>query len=401
MTNAAGTRGSYDVLRPTRVREVNATAILRLLFANGPKSRAEIASDLRLTQGPITRITAQLAGLGLISELAPTGSKGRGRPRIPIAVVSDAYQILGVHIGVEHIAVALTDLSGMPVSRAQVNYNGTVDEALQAIMNLAREHGAYATAPILGLGVIMGGWIDSHAGVVRRHDFLNWVDVPLQRLLQDLTDLPVFVESSIRAHAVADLVHGAATGFTDFMHVFVGNVIEVAVVMDGRVRSASDGYGGAISGWPIDDATGRSSTARAVLSDQAVIGNARAQGLIGHEEGLDELLELARRVGNEADIAERILIERARDAGRLIAQLNAALAPELIVVSSGVLYLDGTLAALQQGLDSSPLTIPRRHKPVIRSGNTPHSNSATIAAATVVLDRTLLDSRDLTWLRPG
>lgn len=383
--NARHQGTQLDVLRPTQVRDVNATAILRLLLARGAMPRAGIADELGLTQGPVTRITTQLAQAGLVQELEPISSTGRGRPRIPLSVVTESRQIIAVHIGVEHIAIGLTNLVGTPLSQRRYTYDGTVDTAMDLIAERVQALAGSARS-LLGLGVLIGGWVDPQTGTVRRHPVLNWENVPLQQLLTDRTGQPVHVESNVRAHAIADLVHGAASDGSSFLHVFIGNVIEVAVVMNGRVHSAPNGFGGALSAWPVPDSDDQVRAARDVIGDQGVVQKARDQWLLDDVGTFDDVLSLARGSGDRAGRAAQLLHTRAFAAGELIAQLNAAIAPDLIVVSSGVLYLDGSLEQVQRGADSSALTL---QSPRIRSGNTP-GNSALTAAATIVLDRTIL-----------
>lgn len=384
-------RETFDVLRPGEVRDVNAAAVLRCLLASGPESRVRIAEELGLTQGAVTRITALLAERGLVTELEPLHPTGRGRPRIPIAIVADAFQAIGVHIGVEHIAIGLANLDGSPIQALRIDFDGTVRAATEAIAEATSRLAAAASAPVLGLGVITGGWVEPETGTVRAHRALDWTDVPLRDLLASATNLPTVVDSSVRAHATADIMFGAARGYRNFIHVFVGNIVEVAVVVDGKVRSAPDGYGGSISDWPMDDGRGHTRTTREVITDPPVLAAARARGVVSDNDGLDELLARARESDTGATIARELLLTRARRTGELIAQINTLLAPQLIVVSSGVLYLDGTMAALEAGLDSSPLTVRR---PPIRSGNT-RGNALITSASAIAIERLLLNAGDL------
>lgn len=389
--NTTHTSARLDVLRPTQVRDVNVSAILRLLFAHGALPRSDIADHLGLTQGTVTRITNHLLQAGLISDLPRVTPSGRGRPRIPLAPTADSFQIIGVHIGVEHIRVGLMDLAGKPLAEERHNYDGSVDSALDLIAASASAYTAAATAPILGLGTILGGWVDPRSGIVRRHAFLDWAGIPLRELIMKRTGHRVFFESSVRAHAIADMVHGVARDCSSFIHVFVGNLVEVAVVLDGKLHRAPNGFGGAISEWPVTDDYGNPSTARQVLSDQAVVHRARDLFLIGAAEGFEDLVRYADENSQHAATARELLLTRAYRSGTLIAQLNALLAPDLIVVSSGVLYLNGSFEELCCGVDSSPLTFQR---PTIRSGNA-QENSVLNAAASIVLDRTLLDPASL------
>jgi predicted ArsR family transcriptional regulator len=87
-------------------------AILRILRDNGPQSRAELARRTSLSPTALTNLTAQLLKEGAVAELSQVvaGGAAIGRPAIGLALVSEAYHVVGVHIGAGTIHVAITDL---------------------------------------------------------------------------------------------------------------------------------------------------------------------------------------------------------------------------------------------------------------------------------------------------
>src|SRR5262245_13733463 len=87
-------------------------AILRILRDDGPQSRAELARRTSLSPTALTNLTAQLLKEGAVAELSQVLAAGAaiGRPAISLALVSEAYHVVGVHIGAGTIHVAITDL---------------------------------------------------------------------------------------------------------------------------------------------------------------------------------------------------------------------------------------------------------------------------------------------------
>lgn len=393
-TRARGDSGPvqrYPVLRPQQLRDVNEIAVLRHLIANGSASRLEIANALGLTQGPITRIVGRLMERGLARESpAREASAGRGRPRIPVEVNADAYVIVGAHIGLQHLTIGTAGIDGKPSKSIRLLHGGTWEGTLALIAEFVSNLHARPNAPILAVGVIIGGLIEPDRGVLLRHEALGWHNIPMRDDLATALGCPTFVESSVRAHANADLLFGTASDVRDFLHVFVGNIVEIAAVIDGRVRAGRDGLGGDVSSWFFSDADGRAITVADALGDQNVLENARRQGVIGRQDDLDALVAVAN--GPSGSTARDILLARASSTGVLLAQIDALLAPSAIVISSGVLAVEGALEAATTTLRKMRQCSSVPSVRVSRYG----TNPLVSAAAALVLERTVLNAEAAT-----
>ncbi|HEY9290595.1 MAG TPA: ROK family protein [Microlunatus sp.] len=381
-------RAGYRVLRPRQLRNVNEIAVLRHLIAAGPASRLEIAQELGLTQGPITRIVGRLMERGLVRESPQRApAVGRGRPKVPIEVIAEARMIIGAHIGLQHLTIGAAGIDGKPVNGVQVDHDGTWPGTLEQIADFVARTEQQFSAPLIGVGVIIGGVVDGNRGALTVHDTLGWQHVGMRDDLAQRLDRPVFVEASARAHAQADVLFGTAGKVQNFLHVFVGNIVEVATVVDGQVRAGRDGVAGDVSSWILGDDHGRAITAGAALGDQHVLEQARQRGVIETGDGLDQLVARAGQPDG-GGAARELLLQRAAQVGRLLAQLDALLAPEMIVISSGVVAVSGALAAASAAMQSSRQTVRVPPLRMTRYG----SNPLVSAAAAVVLDRTLLDT---------
>ena len=386
-TDPADSPSSYRVLRPRQLRDVNEIAVLRRLIAAGPSSRMEIAQELGLTQGPITRIVGRLMERGLVRESPDrVPAVGRGRPKVPIEVVGDARMIIGAHIGLQHLTIGVAGVDGKPLRAIQVDHDGTWSGTLEQIADFVSEIEQGSSASLLAVGVIIGGVVDGNRGALAAHDALGWQHVEMREELSQRLGQPVFVESSARAHAQADVLFGTAGDVQNFLHVFVGNIVEVATVVDGRVRPGRDGAAGDVSSWILGDDHGRAITAGDALGDQHVLARARAGGVIAAGEGLAQLVAQAGQ--DDGAEARTLLLDRAAHVGRLLAQLDALLAPEMIVISSGVVAVDGALEAASAAMQAARPTVRVPQLRMTRYG----SNPLVSAAVAVVLDRTLLDA---------
>lgn len=368
--------------RPARrPREVLAT-----LLAQGPKSRSEVAKLLGLTQASAAKLVTDLIDEGLIREGAAEPIGGRGRPRIPLHVIPDAWQVIGLRIGPIQVTTTLVNLAGeVLVSHREVHGGGqrALDVAFEGIERIQ----AAATAPILGLGAICGGWVEPESGVVRRFNDLSWWDVPLREILRERVDVPVHVDSVVRAHATGDLVYGRTGGATDFLHVFIGQLLQVAQVAESRVLAGPSGYGGDLSGWLVGNLDGTAHRAEGVLKDSVVLAKAVQRGVIDASGTFDDLTQIALEPGARGDAANRLLIERARLAGRLVADLAGFFSAKDVVVSSGVTATPGSIAALVTEFDAVLVGLPRPRLHIDPNWRVPIGNSG----AAMVVQRELLE----------
>jgi predicted NBD/HSP70 family sugar kinase len=109
--------------------------------------------------------------------------------------------------------------------------------------------------------------------------------------------------------------------------------------------------------------------------------------VIAANDGLDALVSAA---SGGIGRAGEILLARARGVGALLAQVDAMLGPDLIVVSSGVLAVDGALERVADALRANSRTQP----PPVRASRY-GANPLVSAAAALMLERSLLSSDPL------
>jgi glucokinase len=102
----------------------------------------------------------------------------------------------------------------------------TVDELLTA----AAASGHTVTA----VGVVVPGVVDEETGTAVFSANLGWREVPLRRLLEGRTGLPVAFGHDVRAGGHAEHRLGAGRGVHDFLFVAIGTGIASAIMLKGR-----------------------------------------------------------------------------------------------------------------------------------------------------------------------
>jgi N-acetylglucosamine repressor len=95
--------------------ELNRSRVVEYLHRNGVSSRADIAHALGLTPAAITKITAKLIDLGIISE---TGNlEGRlNRRALGLTLNHSQYRVIGVKFARSLVQIGVFDISGLQLS---------------------------------------------------------------------------------------------------------------------------------------------------------------------------------------------------------------------------------------------------------------------------------------------
>jgi predicted NBD/HSP70 family sugar kinase len=206
--------------------------------------------------GPLAKDIAEITGLGgstvsgvlqrmeekhLITREAvvPEGSKRVGRSA-PVRVVAGRHYLAGVEIRRNGLTGLIVDLRGQPVGEPlnlpippddqPMDVDVLVDCVRDLVDDLTRklrELRDDAQAPLLGLGVELGGHIDGRSGEIVCSPNLQWGErwsiprVPLRRLLRAATRLHTVVDNDANALGTAQRWFGAARNDDSFLMVLV------------------------------------------------------------------------------------------------------------------------------------------------------------------------------------
>ncbi|WP_042394280.1 ROK family protein [Streptacidiphilus carbonis] len=348
---------------PVPDRPDGAAAVLRAALRGGPLARTTISRETGLSPAAVSRHAAELMALGLLHEPREQPSPPRpGRPRIPLDVDTGRHLAAGVHIAVPQLTFSLTDLRGRVVAQERVPRVATPAAVLQDIAArlpgfLRRSAGGRS---VLGLGVVTGGWVDPETGTVVENTALGWRDVPLRQSLLSATRLPIHVDSHARALAQAELLFGAGQQARrhagrlgqegDLVHLFVGNVVDAAIVAGGvLLRGRRNGAGG-IAHLPVPGSStacpcGASGCLQATVSDRAVLERAVADGIVPRPELGLLMAAAAAGHGRALDLCRT----RLRLIAPAVALLLDMLSPDLLVLTEAVtLHLPELLGVLHE-----------------------------------------------------
>lgn len=246
---------SFQVARRGLSREINRRIVLNLIRTRQPLSRADLARLMGTTRGAVSLIVNDLVEEGLLFEGA-TGEAPRGRKPKFLYIDSRRRCVVAVDLRPTRTFVMVTDLLGDPiVGVSSLATPADPDAAIRAIAERVNQTLAAHTelSRCDGIGVVVPGMVDKVGAQVVYSPRLDWHDVPFTERLSALTRLPVFIENSGRACALAQLWSRTEPDAShDLAYVSVSDGLGVGIVVRGEVLRGRHNVGGEFGHTPID-----------------------------------------------------------------------------------------------------------------------------------------------------
>jgi predicted NBD/HSP70 family sugar kinase len=256
-----------DILRPAAVRGTNSAVVLQLLRRHGRLSRADVARQSGLSEGTVSRITAELMERRLVSEDGSENSTG-GRPATRLRL-NDYHLSAAVEIRKWETQLAIVTLSGKFIEQTRFATSSTPRSALRHVEEqLKLLCGKYDASRLKGVGVSVGGLVNTRTGVVEVGSIPGWVHVPIQQVLQAALGVPVAVDNNVRLGAIAEYNSGSLLEVQHshtllFVHVDEG--VGIGIVLDGSLYYGPRDSAGEFGEMIIADSAGNAERASGTL----------------------------------------------------------------------------------------------------------------------------------------
>jgi N-acetylglucosamine repressor len=335
----------FKVARRGTSREINRQIALNLIRAHQPVSRADLARLMNVRRGVASLLVSELLSESLIFEGAVGESVGRGRRPTSLFIDSRQRCVVGVDIRASRTYILVTDLMGRQlgiVSSFQTSRDVDVliPELARRIKQVLADKEIGACE---GVGVSVPGMVDPVRGRVLHAPTLSWRDVNLRDPLSLALAIPVHIENSGKACALAQLWairSDVASGNVVFVSVSDG--VGVGIVVNGELLRGRHNTAGEFGHVPLS-IDGPKCSCGATGCWEAYISNlATLSRYFGHD-----LSEPRPRDTETANFSVEDLIARAR----------AGDAKALAAINSTARYLGLGLASLINALDPARIYI--------------------------------------------
>jgi predicted NBD/HSP70 family sugar kinase len=255
---AAHTRPSAHVRVAHRgtPRQINRQILLNLVRTWQPVSRADLARLMGTRRGAISLIVNDLIDEGVVYEGAK-GEIARGRKPQFLYIDSRNRSVVAVDVRATRTFVMVTDLLTEPMVGVSSFTTPHDPERLVRMLagrirRLVDEHKDLGRCE--GIGLVVPGMLDASGARIAFAPRLGWRDVPLRDLVANATGLPVHIENSGRACAMAQIwgVRREAGRSSDFVFISVSDGLGVGFVVDGEIVRGRHNIAGEFGHTPID-----------------------------------------------------------------------------------------------------------------------------------------------------
>ena len=337
----------FKVARRGTSREINRQIALNLIRAHQPVSRADLARLMNVRRGVASLLVSELLSESLIFEGAVGESVGRGRRPTFLFIDSRERCVVGVDIRASRTYILVTDLVGRQlgaVSSFQTNRDVDVliQELARRIKQILADYKEVGACG--GVGVSVPGMVEPAAGRVVHAPTLGWHDVSLRDPLAIALGIPVHIENSGKACAMAQLwatrTDVVASGNSVFVSVSDG--VGVGIVVNGELLRGRHNTAGEFGHVPLSIDGPRCSCGATGCWESYVSNLATLSRYFGHD-----LSEPKPRDSETANFSVEDLIARAR----------AGDAKALAAINSTARYLGLGLASIINALDPARIYI--------------------------------------------
>jgi predicted NBD/HSP70 family sugar kinase len=237
-------------------RRINRQIALTLIGSHQPISRADLARRMKLRRGAVGLIVQDLLDAQHIIE-GTTGQTARGRRPTLLYINTRQRSSVAVDIRVSRTYLMMADSMGR--SRSDIVSIATAREPRRfvtvlagAIKRLLDAHAA-DTGKCEGIGVVAPGMVDPGTGRILHAPTLGWRNVELRARLAEATGLPVHIENSGRACALAQLweARRIASPVRNLVFVSVSDGVGVGVVTNGELMRGRHNIAGEFAHMPL------------------------------------------------------------------------------------------------------------------------------------------------------
>ena len=156
---------------------------------------------------------------------------------------------IGIDLGGMSAKAGLLDENGnlLYVRRCETHAENDPVQTADDLSMLAKglmEEAKIVEKDVVAVGIGSPGIIDSAAGSVVHWSNFAWKDVPLARLVQEGTHLPVFVTNDANAAALGEAKYGSGAQYEDSVMITLGTGVGGGIVIGGKLFEGYRSAGG-------------------------------------------------------------------------------------------------------------------------------------------------------------
>jgi predicted NBD/HSP70 family sugar kinase len=330
---------------------MNRLALLQLLRAEGPISKADLAKRSSISRPTVSKVVDDLHAAGLAEIVGTTTpSASGGKPATLYRFNSGAVRVGAVLLAVDGVSAAICDGEAHILHKRYLHFGAdrSPETITGTITNLLKEvlHDlSLYPEQLFGIGVGIPGLTDTANGIVCFAPHLpGWQDVPLERWLYEQFQVPVWLDNDCHIQALAERYRGQGADCDSLICVETGVGLAAAFLLNGQLYRGPGNTAGEVGHMTIQEEgplcecgnrgcwESLASTTWLVHAAQQIFSNGHHTSIprLEEVEAQAEAIYLAARNGDAQALA--LVSAQARHFGVGIANLINAFNPQRIIL---------------------------------------------------------------------
>jgi len=367
------------------LKRFNQMTILNAIREHEAISKIELSKITGLSPTAIGSITGELQEQGYIHETGKGKSKGGRRPKL-LELKPGSYFSIGVDFDVDYMNLALVDITGQiidQISNKVTKWNSVekVIEKLELMIEQAINKYMINRQKLLGIGVSIPGLVDCNKAEIIMAPNLGWKNINFKSYMNQLNDVPLYIENEAMASAVYENWIGSCRGIENFVCINIKSGIGAGIFINGKPYRGVGGTAGEIGHIVVDEngprcGCGNFGCLETLASAGYIEQRARKMARQGVSIKLSSLKDIdnisiddvaeAARNGDEAAID--ILRESGRYLGMAVASIINMLNPKKIVLGKEFTkYADIVLDTVKAVAECKALKSPAADVEIVAS----------------------------------
>jgi N-acetylglucosamine repressor len=243
----------FTVATRTTSRDINRRIALNIIRENQPLSRADLARSMKVSRGVASVLVHELIREGVVYE-GTTGEANRGRKPTFLHIRTHDRLIIAVDVRFSKTYLMLADFAGdhrsIEIFDTIFDIPRFIDDLAARVRRLLKSQNAALNCE--GLGIVVPGMVDLPSGRVLNAPALGWRDADIKDKLSKAVGLPVHIENSGRACALAQLwMQNGSTPQQNFVYVNVSDGVGVGIVVNGELVRGHNFVAGEFGHMPL------------------------------------------------------------------------------------------------------------------------------------------------------
>ncbi|MFG6486865.1 ROK family protein [Roseateles sp. BYS78W] len=269
-----------------QLKRANRMALIRQLRVQPGLSRVDLAEAIGLTKSTVSALVRELIDEGWLVEREVIATGDLGRRPTPLFIDPTRLLLLGAQVGIGHVRVVLTSLTGEVLSARSATYDDTreAEACIQVLTRtlLAATAECSASQTIIGIGLGLPGGVDQAQDQLVFAPHLQWHHVPFGTLLRTalrgtpLSNAPVFMQNDADVAALSETEFNPSPAADPLLLVLVGEGVGAGLVVGGRLLTGARGLAGEVGhmvlqvGGPLCSC-GRRGCAEALIGNRTLL----------------------------------------------------------------------------------------------------------------------------------